>query len=74
MRAELMRAQDAMIAASAFVIDSSADKAAKAQALLDVKRLAERQGVLKAQIQQREEDRLHFQRDLDQYLASVGPR
>jgi hypothetical protein len=74
MRAELMRAQDAMIAASAVVIDSNADKAAKAQALLDVKRLAERQGVLKAQIAQREEDRLHYQRDLDQYLASVGPR
>jgi hypothetical protein len=74
MRAELMGAEDAMLAASAVVIDREADKATKAQALLDVKRLAERQGVLKAQIRRREEDRLHYQQDLDQYLASAGPR
>jgi Protein of unknown function (DUF2799) len=74
MRAELARSQDELIAASAVVINPNTDKVAKAQALLDVKRLAERQGVLKAQIAQREEDHLHFQRDLDHYLASAGRR
>lgn len=74
LRARLQHAEDDMIAASAVVIDPAADKPAKAQALLDVKRLAEHQGALKAQIRQREEDRVHFQRDLDEYLASAGPR
>jgi Protein of unknown function (DUF2799) len=74
MRAELMRAQDDMVAASAVVIDPQAEKPAKAQALLDVKRLAERQGELKSQIVQRERDRMNFQRDLDAYMASAGPR
>jgi Protein of unknown function (DUF2799) len=74
MRAERSRAQEDMVAASAVVVDPLADKAAKAQALLDVKRLAERQGVLKTRIAQREEDRQNFQRDLDHYLASAGPR
>jgi hypothetical protein len=74
MRAELMRVQDEMVAASAVVIDPQADRPTKAQALLDVKRLAERQGVLKSQIAQRERDRINFQRDLDAYMASVGPR
>jgi hypothetical protein len=74
MRAELMRAQDDMVAASAVVIDPQAEKPARAQALLDVKRLAERQGVLKSQIAQRERDRMNFQRDLDAYIASAGPR
>lgn len=70
----LRRAQDDMITASALVIDSDADKAARAQALLDVKRPAERQGMLKTQIRQRETDHLNFQRDLDHYLAVPGPR
>jgi Protein of unknown function (DUF2799) len=74
MRAEFKRSQDEMIAASAVVIDGTVDKAVKAQALLDVKRLAERQGALKAQIAQRERDHMNFQRDLDAYLASTGPR
>ena len=74
MRAELLRAEDDTIAASAVIIDRDADKATKAQALLDVKRLAERQGELKSLIRQREDDHLHFQRDLDHYLASAGPR
>jgi transcriptional regulator with XRE-family HTH domain len=63
-----------MVSASAVVIDPQADRPTKAQALLDVKRLAERQGVLKSQIAQRERDRINFQRDLDAYMASVGPR
>lgn len=70
MRAELQRAQEEMVAASAVVIDANTDKVAKAQALLDVKRLSERRGALKAQIAQREEDYIHFQRDLDNYVAS----
>jgi hypothetical protein len=74
LHADLQRADEDMVAASAFVIDSDADKAAKAQALLDVKRLAERRTMLKSQIRQREEDHLHFKRDLDDYLASAGPR
>jgi Protein of unknown function (DUF2799) len=74
MRAELIRAQDDMVAASAVVIDPQAEKPARAQALLDVKRLAEHQGVLKSQIAQRERDRMNFQRDLDAYMASAGPR
>ena len=73
LRAELQRAEDDMIAASALILSHDADKPAKAQALVDVQRLAELQGSLKSQIRQREQDRAHFQRDLDEYLASVKP-
>ncbi len=69
MQAQLQRAEEDMVTASALIIDHDADTTAKARALLDVQRLAERQGVLKAQIRQRQEDQVHFQRDLDEYLA-----
>ena len=71
MQAELEDADDDIVAASALIIDSNADKGTKAQALLDVKRLTERKTVLKAQIRQRQDDRVHFQRNLDEYLATA---
>jgi hypothetical protein len=73
MYAELQRGDDAMAIASAVVIDDNADKATKAQALRDVKRLAERRAVLRSQIRQLEEDLPRFQRDVDQFLASPRP-
>ncbi|RYG66234.1 DUF2799 domain-containing protein [bacterium] len=74
MAAEMDRNEDAIIAASAFVIDSNADRSQKAQALLDVQRLTERQSVLRVEIRQRQNDQLNFQRDLDHYLSNAAPR
>jgi hypothetical protein len=56
---------------TALILAKDTDNTVRAQALLDAKNLAERQGRLKAQIPQLERDRAAYQRDLDSYAAST---
>ena len=74
MAAEMERNEDDLVAASAFVVDSNADPQSKAQAVLDIRRLTERQILLRSQIRQRQDDQVHFQRDLDEYLSTSRAR
>ena len=71
-RQELMQSEKDLVAISAAVLDPNTDNTARAQALLDAKNLAERQGQLKARIRQLEKDRNAYQHDLDNYVASTG--
>jgi Protein of unknown function (DUF2799) len=71
-RQELAQSEKDLVAISAVVLDRSTDNTARAQALLDAKNNAERQGQLKARIRQLEKDRYTYQRDLDNYLTFTG--
>lgn len=74
-RQEIAQSEKDLVAISAPVLDRNTDNTARAQALLDAKNIAERQGQLKARIHQLEKDRNAYQRDLDNYMASnVGGR
>lgn len=64
-----------LVELSDLIVAKDTETAARAQALVDVKHLAERQGRLKGRIRQLEEDRVLRQRDLDDYLfARSNPR
>jgi Protein of unknown function (DUF2799) len=64
-----------LVGLSDLIVAKDTETAARAQALLDVKHLAERQGRLKSRIRQLEEERVLRQRDLDDYLfAANNPR
>jgi Protein of unknown function (DUF2799) len=69
---DLAQSERDLVAVSALVLTPTIDNTARAQALLDAKDLAERQGRLKARIRQLEADRQLYQRDLDSYVASTG--
>lgn len=71
-RRELAQAEQDLVALSALILDRETDNVARAQALLDAKNLAERQGQLRARIPQLEADRLAYQRELDNYVASAS--
>jgi Protein of unknown function (DUF2799) len=71
-RSGLAQSEKNLVAVSALILAPATDTPTRAQALLDAKELAERQGRLKARIRQLEEDRMVYQRDLDDYLASNG--
>jgi hypothetical protein len=71
-RQEIAQSERDLVAASALILDRATDNVARAQALLDAKTLAERQGQLKARIRQLEKDRLAYQKELDNYVASTG--
>jgi hypothetical protein len=71
-RRELAQSERNLVAASALILTPTVDNTTRAQALLDAKEMAERQGRLKARIRQLEVDQQAFQRDLDSYIASTG--
>jgi Protein of unknown function (DUF2799) len=70
-RAELSRIEGSIVKKSALIISSEATEEQRAQALVDTKQMAERAGKLKQEIRQLEEDRVHYQRDLDEYRATL---
>lgn len=59
---------------SILVVSKESTAEERAQAVLDVKQLAERAGRLKSEIRQLEEDRVHHERDLEDYRATVRYR
>jgi len=61
-----------LVELSDLIVAKETETAARAQALIDVKHLAERQGRLKSRIRQLEEERVLRQRDLDDYLFAMN--
>ncbi|MET0809298.1 MAG: hypothetical protein ABWX93_11140 [Pseudoxanthomonas sp.] len=71
---ELQQIEHDLVDVSALILDRNTENTARAQALLDAKNMAERQGQLRAQIPQLEADIRAYQRDLDNYVASTANR
>lgn len=71
-RAELEEVEEELAHQSAVVVSSESTKEQRAQAVVDVKQLAERAGRLKEEIQQLERDRVHRERDLEDYRATLS--
>jgi hypothetical protein len=70
-RNALQTAESDIVSRSATAISSDATKEERAQAVVDVKHLGERVGRLKSEIRQLEEDRVHCERDLEDYRATL---
>jgi hypothetical protein len=70
-RDELDTAESDIVTRSAVAISDQATTKERAQAVVDVKHLGERVGRLKSEIQQLEEERVHYERDLEDYRATL---
>jgi hypothetical protein len=70
-RDALRTAESDIVSSSAVAISSDATTEERAQAVVDVKQLGERVGRLKSEIRQLEEDRVHCERDLQDYRATL---
>jgi uncharacterized small protein (DUF1192 family) len=70
-RGELHDAESDIVTRSARAISSDATKEERAQAVVDVKHLGERIGQLKSEIRQLEAERVHCERDLQDYRATL---
>ncbi|MFC4309272.1 DUF2799 domain-containing protein [Steroidobacter flavus] len=70
-RGELHDAESDIVTRSARAISSDATTEERAQAVVDVKHLGERVGELKSEIRQLEEERVHCERDLQDYRATL---
>lgn len=71
-RRDLRTAESDIVKRSAVAISSDATAEERAQAVLDVKHLGERVGRLKTEIRQLEEERVHSERDLQDYRATLN--
>lgn len=71
-RRELDRLEDEMVRKTAVIVSGDATTEQRAQALVDTKQLAERTGRLKAEIVQLERDKVGYERDLEDYRATVA--
>lgn len=70
-RGDLHDAEADIVTRSAVAISSEATAEERAQAVLDVKHLGELVGRLKSEIRRLEEDRVHRERDLEDYRATL---
>jgi hypothetical protein len=70
-RNALHNAESDIVSRSARAISTEATTEERAQAVVDVKQLGERMGRLKSEIRQLEEERVHCERDLEDYRASL---
>jgi len=70
-RNALRNAEADIVSSSARAISGEATSEERAQAVLDVKHLGERVGRLKSEIRQLEEERVHCERDLEDYRATL---
>nr|WP_298725999.1 DUF2799 domain-containing protein [uncultured Steroidobacter sp.] len=70
-RGDLRAAESDIVKRSAVAISSEATAEERAQAVVDVKHLGERVGQLKSEIRQLEEERVHRERDLQDYRATL---
>lgn len=71
-RGDLRSTESDIVSRSAVAISSEATAEERAQAVLDVKHLGERVGRLKSEIRQLEEERVHCERDLQDYRATLN--
>lgn len=70
-RSALQTAESDIVTRSARAISNEATTEERAQAVVDVKQLGERVGRLKSEIRQLEEERVHCERDLQDYRATL---
>lgn len=70
-RSALQTAESDIVTRSALAISSEATTEQRAQAVVDVKQLGERVGRLKSEIRQLEQERVHRERDLEEYRTTL---
>jgi hypothetical protein len=74
-RREQQNNEHRLVELSSLIVAPETETTVRAQAVVEVKHLSERQGRLKAEIRQLEQERVLRQRDLDEYLfARNDPR
>ena len=71
MRAELDRIDHDLVSIGAQILDPTVTNEQRAQLLLDSKSMAERKGEIKARLPQLESERIAYQRELDDYRATL---
>jgi hypothetical protein len=71
MRAELDRIDSDLVSVGAQILDPTVTNEQRAQLLVDSKHMAERKGEIKARIPQLESELLGYQRELDDYRATL---
>lgn len=71
-RREVDRLEDEIVRKAALIVSSDSTGEQRAQALVDTKQLAERTGRLKSEIAQLEQDRLQYERELEDYRATLA--
>lgn len=71
-RRELDRVEDDIVSTSATAISRESTTEERAAAVMDTKQLAERAGRLKAEIRQLEKDSAVYQRELENYRATLA--
>lgn len=71
-RRELNRAEDDVVKKSALAISSESTGEQRAQAVVDLKQLGEKIGRLKTEIRDLEVSRVQYERELQDYRATVG--
>jgi hypothetical protein len=71
-RRELAGVEDGLIRNSLLIVSNESTPEERAEALLDTRRLAERNGRLKEEIRQLEIDQRYFEQELESYRASLA--
>jgi Protein of unknown function (DUF2799) len=71
MRSELEQIDRSLVTIGAQMVDPATTKEQRAQLLVDTKHIAERKGEIKARIPQLERDLAVYQRELDDYRATL---
>lgn len=71
-RRELKQAEADMVSSSAAIVAADTSSEGRAQALVDTKDLAERAGRLKEEIRQLKKDKVVYQRELEEYRATLA--
>lgn len=71
-RQELDAAEDDLVRLSLVIIGTDATPEERAVALVDTRQLAEAKGRLQTEIEQLEHDRLRFERELEDYRATLA--
>jgi Protein of unknown function (DUF2799) len=71
MRAELDQIDRGLVSIGAQMVDPTVTNEQRAQLLIDTKQMAERKGEIKARIPQLESELLVYQRELDDYRATL---
>jgi hypothetical protein len=72
-RQELDRVQRGIVMNAAAVVSSDSTSQDRANAVVDTAQLAEREGRLKEEIHHLEEERVRYERDLEEYRSSQPP-
>jgi hypothetical protein len=72
MRSELDQIDRDLVSVAAQIVDPTLTAEQRAQLVVDTKHMAERKGVIKARIPQLEGELVMYQRELDDYRATLS--